>query len=63
MILFDKTWFEKDNNKNNLVALNSQHQYHLTRTNVRRIKDKKNTANDVFSKKILLLFIPFYRET
>ena len=62
MILLEKIRFEKDNNKNNLVALNSQHQYHLTRAKVARIKDKKNTANAVFSKKSLF-FKLFYRET
>jgi hypothetical protein len=30
MILLDEISFEKDNNKNNHVALNSKHQYHLT---------------------------------
>ena len=53
MILIEKIRFEKDNNKNNFVALNSQHQYHLTRTNVGRIKDKKNTTDAVFLIKML----------
>jgi hypothetical protein len=62
MILLEKIRFEKDNNKNNLVALDSQHQYHLTRTKVAKIKGQKNTAFAVFLKKSLCITL-FCRET